>query len=209
MKQKLTEQQQKIYDYIESEIKEKGIPPTIREIQEAFSFSSTNSVTGHLERIKQKGYITATGGISRGLKLTDRTGESNLPDSTVLIPIIGRVAAGSQIWSAGLSEGELRVDKSITGSSKNCFALKVRGESMINAGIFEDDIIIVDKDARYSNYDIVVVLIDGDATVKRYVRKGNEIHLLPENDRFETIVVNSNNEVTIPGKVIGLIRKIN
>jgi len=201
----LTTRQQEILDLIRSHIEDTGFPPTRLDICHALGFKSPNAAEEHLKALARKGVISLTSGASRGIRLV---GES--VSSMTGIPLIGRVAAGEPILAQEHVEARYAIDPALFAQPPDYF-LKVRGMSMRDAGILEDDLLAVKKlpggagDAR--NGQIVVARIDNDVTVKRFKRQGNQIHLLPENPDFKPIVVQAGSgEFAIEGLGIGIIR---
>lgn len=215
MKTELTDRQQAILTFIQEFLLSSGFPPTLREIGKHFGISSTFGVKRHLDALEKKGYLNVESNSSRGISIIrDENSFSNLSvsyddPSQNRIPIIGRVAAGSPILAEENIEGSVLIDPSFMSKAKNCFALKVKGDSMINAGIFEDDLVIVSPQTTAITNEIVVAKIDDEVTVKRYFIKNNKISLLPENESYNPIEVNELNEFSIIGKVTGVVRWMN
>ncbi len=203
LKNKTTERQQNVFEYIRTTLAVRGIPPSMREIGEKFGIRSTNGVEGHLVALERAGLIKRERGKSRGISLP--SGER--PASA--IPIIGKVAAGMPVLSPENWEGEVMVDLPLFSlrSSNNIFALKVKGDSMVNAHIMDGDTLLVRAQSVAQNGDIVVVLTDGEATVKRFYAEKNRIRLQPENDGMKPIYIDRG-EFRILGKGVGVIRKI-
>jgi len=203
MTTKLTERQQDILEFIRSTVDTRGIPPTMREIGAKFGIRSTNGVEGHLAALERQGLITREKGKSRGVALP------SVGRSTVVIPLLGRVAAGSPVLSPENKEGELSVDSALFSLKNNhdLFALKVRGDSMIEAHIMDGDTLIVHAQPLAQNGDISVVLVDGEATVKRFYAEKNRIRLQPENRGMKPLYVD-HGDVQIVGIVVGVIRKV-
>ena len=206
----LTERQGKIFEFILSNIEEFGYPPSIPEIQKEFSFKSPNAARDHLEALERKGYIARRAHKSRGIEVkvrisTKENGNGNVSE----IPIVGKVAAGSPILAQENIEGTITVDKHLVRNPEGVFALKVKGDSMINAGILDGDYVIVNQQQTADQGDIVVALIEDEATLKRFYKEKNRIRLQPENDTMDPIVVNPReNDVRIIGKIKGVMRKI-
>ncbi len=198
----LTDKQRAIYKFIENKINEYGSSPTIREIGVKFGISSTNGVRQHLTALIKKGYIKKHDFISRGLELTQR-----LAGNVGKVKLVGSVPAGVPIDAVENIEGEIAVDLSFLPKGDS-FSLTVIGDSMKDAGIFDGDLVLVQKQQVANKGEIVVALIGGEATVKRYFPEGKRIRLQPENDDFEPIIVDKNSdEFRIAGKVVGLLRK--
>ena len=213
MKKQLTDRQEEILLFIKQFREETGYPPTLREIGKKFGISSTFGVKRHLDALVKKGYLNVESNASRGISF-----QNNVEGSEVIreensdynrIPVIGRVAAGSPIQAIENIEGRIVIDPSIIKKSKDSFALKVKGDSMINAGIFEGDLVIVKPVASARNGEIVVALLDGEATVKTFEQKNNIIRLIPQNNNYQPIEVNEKQEFSLAGKVVGVIRWFN
>jgi len=214
MKNQLTDRQQEIFEFIQSHLNEKGYPPTLREIGKQFSIVSTFGVKRHLDALTKKGYINVENNISRAVTIVNLNRHKERSDTEILnsineVPIVGRVAAGPAILAIENIDGYITIDKRITKNSGNCFALKVKGDSMINAGLFEDDVVIVNPQKNAANGDIIIALLGDEATIKRFEVRGNEIFLIPENAKYKPIRVNNREDFSIVGKVVGIIRWYN
>lgn len=202
MKQELTSRQRDVLQFIREQIASRGHPPTIREIGQKFGIRSTNGVRTHISALIKKGFLKKQGFISRGLELTQ-----SVSSQIGRIPIVGTVPAGVPIDAVENVEGELAVDLSFVPAG-DAFVLRVDGDSMKNAGIFDGDMVLVRKQTVANAGDIVVALINSEATVKRYFPEGRQVRLQPENDEFEPIIVNrSSGDFRLAGKVVGLLRK--
>jgi len=206
----ISDKQKKILDFINNYIKESGYPPTVREIASAIGLSSSATVHAHLSKLEKLGYIRRGKGSSRSIEILKNqfTGssstENELTNNIVLIPVVGNVAAGKPILAQENIEEYFPVTNDFISEFNNVFMLKVKGDSMINAGILDRDYIIVRKQNIAKNGEIVVALIEDEATVKRFLKTDKVIKLIPENDFMKPIIVK---EVEIIGKVIGVIRK--
>ncbi len=208
MRKKLTARQQSIYDFIAQTIRTRGAPPTIREIMEVFQINSTNGVRTTLAALEKKGYILRHARLSRGIELADFAEQTPLSADIREVPLIGRVAAGQPILATQNIESTLQVDKSLLPASGELFALRVHGESMKNAGILDGDIVLARHQERAERGDIVVALLDEEATVKRYHPSPEGVRLLPENEAFAPILVSPEAvNFRIAGKVVGLMRR--
>jgi len=196
----LNERAREIHSFIQRYRREKGSAPTIREIGQQFEISSTNGVRYYLNLLEKAGYISRTGGISRGI----RPSTEALP---VGIPILGRVAAGQPILAEENWNGTLELNQ-VFGESENLFALQVRGDSMIDAGILQGDHVIVQKQENARPGDIVVALIDDDATVKYYRPHRDRIELVAANPKYAPIVVGEHSGFRVLGIVRGVIRTV-
>lgn len=218
--QGLTARQQQILDYITEWILDRGYPPTIREIGEHMGIRSTNGVNDHLKALERKGYLQRDGLKSRALRPTNMSkpvqsnvmpailGQGDMLD----IPIVGRVAAGAPILADENIESTVRVDSFFLGATPRdkVFALRVTGESMIDAGIHDGDYIFVRKQLEARRGQIVVAMIDGEATVKRYEPQGDVIKFVAEHPTMEPIVVRKQDfrSTSILGIVCGVWRKL-
>ena len=201
MEQKISDKQKQILEFIKSRILEKGYPPTVREICEEVRLSSTSSVHAHLETLEKKGYIRRDPAKGRAIEITDDSFNMVRTEMTSL-PVIGQVAAGSPILAEQNIESYFPVpSEHVPGGTT--FVLKVKGDSMINAGILPGDLIMVNECKEASNGEIVVALIEDEATVKRFYKEDGHIRLQPENDFMDPIIVP---DCTIVGKVYGVMR---
>ena len=195
--------QREILEYIKEQILQRGYPPAVREICEAVHLKSTSSVHSHLESLEKQGYIRRDPTKPRAIEIIDDT--FNLTRRELVnVPIIGTVTAGQPILAEENIEGYFPVTPDYV-HNKQTFMLKVKGESMINAGIFDGDMIMVEQQSSASNGEIVVALVEDSATVKRFYKEQGHIRLQPENDFMDPIIVQ---DCSIIGKVIGLYRVI-
>ena len=192
----LTSMQQRIYEYIASCIREQGYPPSVREIGEAVGLKSPSTVHFHLKHLEEAGVIEKGAGKGRAITLTALT----VPEDKV--PILGNVAAGSPILAEECIEDYLTFDTG--GRGDEYFALRVRGESMLNAGILPDDLVVVRRQQTCNNGEIVVAMIEDEATVKRFFRRDGHIWLMPENDAYSPI---DGTYAQILGKVAAVVRR--
>ena len=197
----LTARQKDIYEYLLKTIREKGYSPSIPEIGAKFKIASTNGVSDHLKALEKKGYIRRMG--KRAIEVLSTLGKPVL-SSIRDIPILGRVPAGKPFLSEENTEGFLTIANDM-GSGK-LFALQVKGDSMIDAGILDGDRIIIKQQTNAENGQIVCAMINGEATLKRFYKKGETVTLEAENEKYAPIVV-SGGEFRILGKVVGLMRK--
>lgn len=214
MTAKLTARQQQVLDIIRSEIERTGFPPTRAEIAQVLGFKSANAAEDHLKALARKGAIELTAGASRGIRLLGtETRDHAAPNSNtlanladaLLLPIIGRVAAGSPILATEHIEREIGVAPTLFTQTPD-YLLRVRGLSMKDAGIFDGDLLAVKKASEARNGQIVVVRIGDDVTVKRLSRSSNQVILLPENPDFEPIIVTDPESLSLEGIAVGLIR---
>lgn len=202
-RRKISDKQQQILDFMKDEILSKGYPPSVREICEAVHLKSTSSVHSHLETLEKYGYIRRDPTKPRAIEIVD-DGFQMVRRETSSIPIIGTVAAGQPIFAQQNIEGYFPIPADfIPSGTGNTFVLKVKGESMINVGIFDGDQIFVQQCNNVRNGDIVVALVDDSATVKTFYKENGHIRLQPENDTMEPIIVQ---DCKILGKVFGVFR---
>lgn len=199
---KLTPRQREILDYIRKEIRERGYPPSVREIGEATGLSSSSTVHGHLARLEEKGFLRRDPDKPRAIEVT---GERQLRQQRLVsIPLVGRVTAGQPILAIENVEETYALPYDfVRGDS--VFMLRVEGESMINAGIFDGDLVMVRSQESADNGDIVVALLGDEATVKRFFHEGDQVRLQPENTNMAPIY---SRDVRVLGKVIGLYRRM-
>lgn len=198
---KITPKQQEILNYIKDEILKKGYPPTVREICETVNLKSTSSVHSHLETLEKNGYIRRDPTKPRAIEICDDSFQM-VRTEMVSLPIIGNVAAGQPIFAEENILDYFPVPADIVPKGES-FILNVRGESMVNAGIFDGDRVFVNSGSAALNGEIVVALIDDSATVKTFYKENGHIRLQPENDTMDPIIVD---DCTILGKVFGIFR---
>ena len=198
---KITKKQSEILEYIKSQILNKGYPPSVRDICEAVDLKSTSSVHSHLETLEKNGYIRRDPTKPRAIEIIDDN--FNLVRREVVnVPIIGKVAAGQPLLAVENVDSYFPIPMEFM-PNEQCFMLKVVGESMINAGIFDGDTILVEQRQTASNGDMIVALVDDSATVKTYYKEEGHIRLQPENDTMDPIIVP---DCQILGKVFGVFR---
>ena len=227
---KLTDRQQQILDLIRQAVQRTGFPPTRAEIAQTLGFRSANAAEDHLRALARKGVVELTAGASRGIRLTElarevlsgrdedlddqadyaRGADGSIPRlapgiGQILLPLIGRVAAGSPVLATENVEKELAVDPNLF-SQRPDYLLKVKGLSMRDAGILDGDLLAIKKTSEARNGQIVVARIDDDVTVKRLHRNGSHIELLPENPDFDPIVIQPGQDFSLEGIALGLIR---
>ena len=208
MRSDVTETQRKILEFITETIGEHDRSPTIREIGEEFGIASTNGVRYHLRVLEKRGYIKREKGISRGIEWREHHARPDARTNASEIPLVGRVAAGQPILAVENVEGVIAVDE-MFARSKDCFALRVDGDSMKDAGIMDGDVVIVCPQPTARSGDIVVALIEDEATVKTYVRKSGKITLQAENPSYDDIAIDGRSgDAQVLGKVVGLMRKL-
>lgn len=198
----LTEKEQKMYEYISDIINSEGYPPTVRDIQSALHIKSTSTVHSYLARLEEKGYIRRAPGKSRSVRLDEQNSEKEVKGSTK-VPVVGRVAAGLPLLAVENYEGYIDFPMMNGTMYGQLFALRIVGTSMIDAGILDGDIVVVNKGSYAENGEIVVALVEDEATVKRFFKENGHYRLQPENAAMEPIIVN---EVYILGKVVAVVR---
>lgn len=198
---KISAKQQEILEYIKSQILERGFPPAVRDICEAVQLKSTSSVHSHLETLEKNGYIRRDPTKPRAIEILDDSFNFTRREM-VNVPIVGRVAAGEPLLAEQNIEEYFPIPMDFM-PNKQTFMLKVKGESMINAGILDGDYVLVEERKTAHNGEMIVALVDDGATVKRFYKEEGIIRLQPENDTMEPIIVP---DCTILGKVIGVFR---
>ena len=211
-RKEMTARQEEIYEYIKKYSKENHMPPTVREIGNHFDISSTNGVRSILAALIKKGYINRSPRLSRGIEIlnTDESESTKkVASNTVEIPIVGRVAAGTPILAVQNLEGTVTIDRDFLACRSDVFALRVKGDSMINAGIFDGDLIFARQQKTADLGEIVVAQIDNEATVKYYQPQADHIELRPANPKYRPIIVKNNKDFSIAGRVIGVMRRVN
>ncbi|MBA2542418.1 MAG: transcriptional repressor LexA [Deltaproteobacteria bacterium] len=231
----LTQRQRDILDFISASIVERGFPPTLREIGEHFSIRSTNGVNDHLKALEKKGHLRREDLKSRAMRPVfpdgngemvalhpsssgqwpRHTGNVEVPsafsdEDMAEIPILGRVAAGQPILAVEQATDTVRIDRVLIGGHREVFGLRIVGESMIDDGIFDGDYVFVKKTPTANPGDIVVAMIEGEATVKRYYPEGDRIRFQPANSNMQPIFVRRSDlkSVDIIGIVVGIYRKL-
>ena len=210
-KNEISERQKEILHIIANKVKVSGYPPTVREIAKAVNLNSSATIHAHLKKLEELGYIKRDPAKPRAIELShgilgqEESEQVPVAESNVtFIPVVGSIAAGSPILAEENIEDYFPVTNDFLKSSKDVFILKVKGDSMVNAGILDKDYIIIRTQDTAMNGEIVAVLLENEATVKRFFKKANSIKLMPENDFMEPIEVK---DAKIIGKVIGVIRK--
>ncbi len=200
----LTKRQRQVLNFITQSIEERGYPPTMREIGQNMGIRSTNGVNDHLKALERKGHIVREDLKSRTL----RPVESSPPP--VSVPLLGRVAAGQPILAVEHLEETLKVDRYLVGSGENIFGLRVKGESMIEDGILDGDIVFVKQQRTAERGDIVVAMVDEEATVKRYFPEKGGVRLQPANDTMSPIIVrpDDGSSLDLLGVVVGVYRRV-
>jgi repressor LexA len=209
----LTDRQREILEFISQSIRERGYPPTLREIGLQFGIRSTNGVNDHLRALEKKGHLLREDLKSRALRPVGPRGPvraTTRDEDMVEVPLIGRVAAGAPLLAVENVEDTVKVDRFFIGQTKEVFALRVKGDSMIEDGIFDGDYIFVRKQLQANRGDIVVAMINDEATVKRYYPEGDSIRFQPANSAMQPIMVRKRDfkAVNLIGLVVGVYRKM-
>jgi len=205
----LSPRQREVLEYIQLCISKDQIPPTYREIGDALGISSTNGVADHVKALMKKGYISRPkegSGRARALFLTPKS--QLLPDDTIReVPVLGHVAAGTPIFAEEQHDESFQISRSFVDTNQPVFALRVKGESMIDEGMLHGDLILVRQSATARDGEIVVALVDGEVTVKFFFKERNRIRLQPAHPTMEPIFVENTQQASIQGVVIGLYRQ--
>jgi repressor LexA len=198
----ITPRQKKVLDFIAGHLEQYGYPPTLREIGSHLGVNGTLGVMKHLDSLERKGFIRKTAGSSRGIALTGAA------TGAVTLPVVGTVRAGALSLAVEEIEGYFSIDLARL-PSEDAFFLRVRGDSMIRAAILDGDLALVRPQATAENRDLVVAMVDDEATLKRFYRKRDHIRLQPENPAMAPIIIRKGEgEVTIIGKVVGIYREL-
>ncbi len=200
----ITDKQHKLLNFIISEIREKSLPPSISEMATFLKLKSKNAVAKLLDQLEEKEYIRVNGK-ARGIQVLDTIGES-MHKGMFAVPILGNIQAGMPMLAEEHIEDWVNLPENLVKSRRDVFLLRVRGDSMKNAGIFEDDLVIVKPTKDVKHNDIVVALLHDEATVKRFIKIQNRVYLKPENDNYKNIY--PQDEWTVQGKVVGVIRNL-
>ena len=204
---KISAKQTEILEYIKDCILKKGYPPAVREIGAAVKLKSTSSVHSHLESLEKNGYIRRDPTKPRAIEIIDDRFNLNRRE-LVNVPIVGTVTAGEPILAVENITGYFPILPEFV-NNKQAFMLKVSGESMIEAGIYDGDYILVEESPTASNGDIIVALLDDSVTVKRFFKEKDSVRLHPENESMEDIIVPAGSPFSVTGTVIGLYRNMN
>lgn len=207
----LTNEQERVFKFIVQEQQENGAPPTIREICSALGYKSVNNARQHLKLIEQKGYIRLLKGRSRGIEILAGANKAinktnSIEFNELSVPLVGNIAAGAPITAEENVEAEIILDRNLF-SGDGLFTLRIKGDSMEGIGVLNGDLVIIRQQNSANNGDIIAAIIDGEATLKRYIRKENHIILRPENERYEDIIVPADQNIWIAGKMVGVLRK--
>lgn len=207
-KRELTSRQRQILDFIRAEIHRRGFPPSVREIGEAVGLSSSSTVHSHLAALEAKGLIRRDPSKPRALEVLDYRDTERAVDyeNVQAVPLVGQVAAGVPILAAENIEATLPLPASFAG--EQTFVLRVKGESMIEAGILDGDYVVVKQQPTATNGEIVVAMLNEEATVKRFYRESGRVRLQPENRTMEPIFADEHVDFAILGKVVALFRRL-
>lgn len=202
-REKIEDRLTQVYDLIRANINEKGFPPTVRELMDGMGISSTSTISYYLDRLEEKGFIKRSTNKNRSIELVNKSNFDN-KKSTRTVALLGDVSAGQPIFAFSNYDEVYEISSNLFNTHGEIFMLTIKGESMIKAGILNGDKVVVKQQSYADNNDIVVAMIDGSATVKRFFKEKDKVRLQPENDSMQPIY---SSDVQILGKVIGLIRK--
>jgi len=200
----LTERQREILEYLQKHLRLNGYPPSVREIGQAIGLSSSSTVHTHLRQLEEKGWIRRDPTKPRAIEIMHSDEDEPVNPEVITLPIVGKIAAGVPITAVENIEGYFSVSADFLGKGTH-YLLRVSGDSMIEAGILDGDMVIVRSQEVANNGEIVVALLDDEATVKRFYRRPEYIELRPENQAMEPIIAR---DVSISGVVVGLIRRM-
>jgi repressor LexA len=200
----LTAIQHRVLSFVIDHQKKRGSPPTVREIAARLGYRSVNNARQHLRLIERKGYIRHIPGKARGIELI--IGFERESGNELQVPLVGRIAAGAPVTAVENLEGYVTIDRNIF-RGEGLFTLRVKGSSMIGAGIHDGDIVIVRQQPEVENNEIAVVIIEGEATLKRVIKEGDRVVLRAENPAFSDMTFFSNSKLWIVGKMVGLMRR--
>lgn len=206
--ERLTPRQQAIFDFIKDEVNKRGYPPSVREIGEGVGLRSSSTVHAHLEKIEEKGYIRRDPTKPRAIEITAPDSSPSLPPQIqpaelISVPVLGRVAAGYPILAEENIDDYLNVPVNFVKQGASQFCLRVKGDSMIDAGILDGDMVLVRQQNSAENGEIIVAMLGDEATVKRFYRLRDKVKLQPENPKYEPIY---SRDVIILGKVVAVFR---
>ncbi len=201
----LTDEQSRVFQFIIDYHHDYGMPPTVREITEGLGYKSPNNTRQHLRLIEQKGYLRLLNNRARGIEILVES-KKEVEQEVYNAPIIGAVAAGKPLTAIENIDGYITLDKSIF-KGDGLFTLRVRGDSMIDIGVLDGDFVVVRQQSTAKNNDIVVAIMDGEATLKRYLREPDRVILRAENEAYQDIVIPADRDLVIAGKMVGVMRK--
>ncbi|MBN1674555.1 MAG: transcriptional repressor LexA [Kiritimatiellae bacterium] len=202
---KLTGAQKRVLAYIVARRRATGMPPTVREIAAHFGYKSPNNARQHLRLIEQKGYIRRLSGKARGIEVLTAA-EPVRRERWAEVPLVGRIAAGAPLEAIENRESTLRLDPDLF-SADGVFALRVKGDSMKDAGILDGDLAIIRRQPSVEQGEIAAVIVDGEATLKRFSRAGNRVVLRAENPAYADMAFGADTQIEIVGRLIGVVRK--
>ncbi len=205
-KENLSRRQREILRYILTEVRKRGYPPSVREIGKAVGLSSSSTVHAHLSNLERKGYLKRGQALPRAIEILQTEQGGLVPDykNLVSVPLVGRIAAGEPLLAEENIDDYMPLPTDIVGD-KTSFMLRVKGSSMINAGILDNDYVVVQKQPDIENGQIAAVLIEDEATIKRFYKERSQIRLQPENPDMQPIITK---EAEVLGKVIAVLRRI-
>lgn len=204
MQTPLTEKQEALLNFIEEYQMNHGKSPTVREMKEHFGVNSDNSILKHVKALEEKGYIEKDD-TPRGIKLLQAIKEKLSASASINLPILGSIPAGGPVMTEEYVSGWMKVGEDLAGNAKDYFILEVTGNSMIDAGIFQGDLVVVNGKKEARNGDVVVALVDGSNTLKRFIKEGGKVYLKAENKNYKDIYANQ--ELIVQGVVTTLIRQ--
>ena len=207
----LSPRQKELLEFLITQVEQKGVVPSYREIGSALGIGSTNAVSDHIKALIRKGYVQRVGepGRPRSLRLTEQATGFLAEQNVTAVPVVGRVAAGLPLLAEENYDGSLRVDQGMLPPGGRVFALVVTGDSMIEDGIFDGDHLFVQQKPEARDGEIAVVMVDGEATVKRVYREGDKLRLQPANSAMDPIIVDANSgETQVVGIAVGVFRRI-
>jgi repressor LexA len=206
----LSPRQREILDFVVAQVAQSGVVPSYREIGGALGIESTNAVSDHLKALIRKGYLERVGdpGRPRSLRLTEQATGFVQDDNVTVVPVVGRIAAGTPLLAVENYESSIRLDAGLLPPGGKVFGLVVTGDSMIEDGILDGDTLFVRQKEEARDGEIAVVMVDGDATVKRFYREGEKIRLQPANSAMDPIYVDRKQDVKVLGVAVGVWRKI-
>lgn len=215
MDEHLSERQQRILEFVNEYIEENGYPPSIREIGAATDTSSTSVVSYNLRRLEEAGYISRAREVSRGLKLTSTTRARMMPQAVVRLPLLGRIVAGEPIPVPAsdfplMGDETIELTRDILGDAEGLYALQVEGDSMIDALVYDGDIVVMRHQQRVENGEMAAVWLKDreEVTLKRFYQEGGRVRLQPANPTMRPIYVDDPNQVEVQGKVVMVIRQL-
>jgi repressor LexA len=205
MAKNISARQKRILEYINQHLEEKGYPPTVREIGEAVGLRSSSTVHGHLKSLEGQGHILRDAALTRAIRMPEAESFTTKLRNMVTLPLVGRVAAGSPILAEENVEERYTLPVDLVPGGEGCFMLRIKGDSMVEDGILDGDLVIVRPQNTAENGETVVGLIGDEATVKRFYRESGRIRLQPANQTMSPIYAD---DVSILGRVVGVVRRM-